>query len=63
MSSIATGIVSCPETIFLLSMGLLWGLLVVSAGGILLTALRGHRTESLAHWSAKSQTPDYQRVA
>lgn len=63
MSSIATGIVSCPETVFLLGMGLLWGLLVLCAGGILLTALRGRKTEPLAHWSARSQTLDYQWVA
>ena len=54
--------VAYPELTFWLGIGL-WGLLVLCAGGILLTALRGHTGDALSHPATKSHTPAYQRAA
>jgi hypothetical protein len=62
MWSIATATVSFSEVGFWLGIGL-WGLLVVSAGGIILTALRGNKTDPLTSSAQEPQAPVYQQAA
>ena len=62
MTSITTATLAYPDLTFWLGIGL-WGLLILCAGGILLTALTGHATDTPSHAATKSHTPAYQRAA
>lgn len=62
MWTIATATVSFPEIGLWLAIGL-WSLLVISAGGITLTALGEHKPASLTLALQKAKTPAYQQAA
>ncbi|NOT58217.1 MAG: hypothetical protein HOP18_26740 [Deltaproteobacteria bacterium] len=62
MWSIATATVSFTEVGFWLGIGL-WGLFVFCAGGIILTAIRGHKAEPLTSSAQESHASGYQRAA
>jgi hypothetical protein len=62
MWSIATATLTFSEIGLWLGIGL-WSLLVVSAGGITLAALREHRTASLTPAVQKSRALEYQQAA
>lgn len=62
MWSIATATVSFSEIEYWLGLGL-WGLLAISVGGIILTALRGNTTEPLPYSSQEPKAPVYQQAA
>lgn len=62
MASIATAIIAYPDLTLWLGIGL-WGLFVLCAGGILLTALSGYTTATPSRAATMSSTPVYQQAA
>jgi hypothetical protein len=59
---IATATVSFSESMSWFGIGL-WGLVLFSAGGLILTALRGNNSESPMYSSKDSKAPAYQQAA